>query len=235
MKIPKNATLALNALRDVVADCGQRVANAHVPAGMQVVTLDQWRAYAYRRGLGGEEAESRQSFYPRRRVPRRKRARWHLGALCMARVRETGPGDSLETTGTGSKDPCLVCPSVARRFVSFVAFVSLSAARRAGRPPATTKERRAMTTQTPGGQRETASFKIADQKIDNLLRRRERQARLPLLHGTGIGISCSDRRRAHDGQCRGNRDVRGHHHAHERARRSSTRPDAFNGSALSPN
>ena len=43
VKIPKNATLALNALRDAVADCGQRAANAHIPAGMQVVTLDQWR------------------------------------------------------------------------------------------------------------------------------------------------------------------------------------------------
>jgi hypothetical protein len=29
-----------------------------------------------------------------------------------------------------------------------------------------------MTTQTPDDERETASFKIADQKIDNLLRRR---------------------------------------------------------------
>ena len=65
VKIPKNATLALNALRDAVADCGQRVANAHVPAGMQVVTLDQWRTYAYRRGLGGEEAKSRQKAFTR--------------------------------------------------------------------------------------------------------------------------------------------------------------------------
>ena len=37
VKIPKNATLALNALRDAVADCGQRAANAHVPAGANVV------------------------------------------------------------------------------------------------------------------------------------------------------------------------------------------------------
>ena len=65
VKIPKNATLALNALRDAVADCGQRAANAHVPAGMQVVTLDQWRNYAYRRGLGGEEAKSRQKAFTR--------------------------------------------------------------------------------------------------------------------------------------------------------------------------
>jgi hypothetical protein len=65
VKIPKNATLALNALRDAVSDCGQHAANAHIPASVQVVTLDQWRDYAYRRGLGGEEAKSRQKAFTR--------------------------------------------------------------------------------------------------------------------------------------------------------------------------
>ncbi len=65
VKVPKNATLALNALRDAVSDLGQRVANAHVPAGVSVVTLDQWRDYAYRRGLGGDEADSRQKAFTR--------------------------------------------------------------------------------------------------------------------------------------------------------------------------
>jgi AAA domain len=65
VKIPKNATLALNALRDAVTDCGQRAANAHIPASVQVVTLDQWRDYAWRRGLGGEEADSRQKAFIR--------------------------------------------------------------------------------------------------------------------------------------------------------------------------
>ena len=46
-------------------DCGQRVANAHIPASVQVVTLDQWRDYAWRRGLGGEEADSRQKAFIR--------------------------------------------------------------------------------------------------------------------------------------------------------------------------
>jgi hypothetical protein len=64
VKVPKNAMLALNALRDAVADYGQRVANAHVPA-VNVVTLEQWRTYAYRRGLGGEEAGSRQKAFVR--------------------------------------------------------------------------------------------------------------------------------------------------------------------------
>ena len=110
VKIPKNATLALNALRDAVADCGQRVANAHVPAGVKVVTLDQWRDYAYRRGLGGEEAKSRQKAFIRATESRRKQPRRHLGALRMAGVKETRLGDSLETKGTGSKVPCSVCP-----------------------------------------------------------------------------------------------------------------------------
>jgi hypothetical protein len=65
VKVPKNATLALNALRDAVAECGQRAANAHVPTGVQVVTLDQWREYAWRRGLGGEGADSRQKAFTR--------------------------------------------------------------------------------------------------------------------------------------------------------------------------
>jgi hypothetical protein len=65
VKIPKNATLALNALRDAVTDCGQHAANAHIPASVQVVTLDQWRDYAWRRGLGGEEADSRQKAFIR--------------------------------------------------------------------------------------------------------------------------------------------------------------------------
>jgi hypothetical protein len=64
VKIPKNATLALSALREAVAELGQRVANEHVPAA-NVVTLDQWRTYAYRRGLGGEEAKSRQKAFTR--------------------------------------------------------------------------------------------------------------------------------------------------------------------------
>ena len=65
VKIPKNATLALNALRDAVADCGQRTANAHIPAGVQVVTLDQWREYAWRRGLGGDDPNARRKAFTR--------------------------------------------------------------------------------------------------------------------------------------------------------------------------
>ena len=65
VKVPKNATLALNALRDAVADCGQRTANAHIPAGVQVVTLDQWREYAWRRGLGGDDPNARRKAFTR--------------------------------------------------------------------------------------------------------------------------------------------------------------------------
>jgi len=65
VRVPKNATVALNALRDAVADCGQRVTNNHVPATVHVATLDQWRTYAYRRGLGGEEAKSRKKAFTR--------------------------------------------------------------------------------------------------------------------------------------------------------------------------
>jgi hypothetical protein len=45
-----------------------------------------------------------------------------------------------------------------------------------------------MTIQTPDdGFDETPSYKIANQKIENLMAA-GRQARLPLLHGTGAGI-----------------------------------------------
>jgi hypothetical protein len=65
VKIPKNAMLALNALRDAVADLGQRVTSGHIPASVNAVTLAQWREYAYRHGLGGEEAKGRQKAFAR--------------------------------------------------------------------------------------------------------------------------------------------------------------------------
>ena len=63
--IPKNEQLALNALCDALVDHGELVVNPHIPIGRKVVKLEKWRDYAWQRGLGGEEVESRQKAFKR--------------------------------------------------------------------------------------------------------------------------------------------------------------------------
>jgi hypothetical protein len=67
-KISKNAKVALNALHDAVDECGERVANAHVPATVRVVKTDVWREYARRSGLGGDDASGQRKAFARAMV-----------------------------------------------------------------------------------------------------------------------------------------------------------------------
>jgi hypothetical protein len=51
-KLPKAATIALRALQTAINECGSvPPASNHVPPGVKVVTIDQWRDYAYRTGI----------------------------------------------------------------------------------------------------------------------------------------------------------------------------------------
>jgi AAA domain len=71
-KLPKAAQTALRALKEAVSELGAvPPASNHIPPRVPVVTLDQWRDYAYRRGIStsGEAPALRQAF---------KRASEHL-------------------------------------------------------------------------------------------------------------------------------------------------------------
>jgi hypothetical protein len=51
-KLPKAATIALRALQTAINECGTvPPASNHVPPDVKVVTIDQWRDYAYRTGI----------------------------------------------------------------------------------------------------------------------------------------------------------------------------------------
>ena len=69
--IPKAARTALKALREAIGESGQAApASNHIPDNARVVTIDQWRDYAYRRGIStGEDRAKQQAF---------KRASEHL-------------------------------------------------------------------------------------------------------------------------------------------------------------
>jgi hypothetical protein len=60
MRLPKAAQTALRALREAVSECGHvPPASNHVPAGVRVVTVEQWREYAYRMGISATDAKPR--------------------------------------------------------------------------------------------------------------------------------------------------------------------------------
>jgi AAA domain len=54
-RLPKNAKIGLNALVEAVDEVGQSITSNHVPTNVRVVTVDHWRTYAYKRGIGGSE------------------------------------------------------------------------------------------------------------------------------------------------------------------------------------
>lgn len=65
IKLPKNCKLAVTALREAVDDLGVKVASSRVPPSVKVATLDQWRDYAYRRGIGGSDPDSQRKAFTR--------------------------------------------------------------------------------------------------------------------------------------------------------------------------
>jgi hypothetical protein len=62
---PKAAQTALRALGEAVDEIGQPApASNHIPAGVKVITLEQWREYAYRRGISASsEPRARQKAF----------------------------------------------------------------------------------------------------------------------------------------------------------------------------
>jgi hypothetical protein len=52
VKLPKGALIALRALEAAINECGAvPSASNHIPTGVKAVTIDQWRAHAYRTGI----------------------------------------------------------------------------------------------------------------------------------------------------------------------------------------
>jgi hypothetical protein len=65
VRIPKSAQTALRALQEAVSECGEvPPASNHIPPGVRVVTIDQWREYAYRMGISTstEDRAKQQAF-----------------------------------------------------------------------------------------------------------------------------------------------------------------------------
>lgn len=58
-KLTKGAKIALDALNEAIAELGaEPPASNHIPAASKTVTRDQWRDYAYRRGISTSDKES---------------------------------------------------------------------------------------------------------------------------------------------------------------------------------
>jgi hypothetical protein len=55
-RLPKAAQTALRALTEAIDECGERApTSSHIPAGVRVVSVEQWRQYAYRRGISAAD------------------------------------------------------------------------------------------------------------------------------------------------------------------------------------
>ena len=58
-KLTKGAKIALSALHEAIGECGEVPPTSnHIPDGVKAVTIDQWRDYAYRRGISTSDKES---------------------------------------------------------------------------------------------------------------------------------------------------------------------------------
>ena len=66
-RMPKAAQIALKALCEAVGECGGTPpASDHIPTTVRVVTVEQWRTYAYLRGIStSEEPRARQLAFKR--------------------------------------------------------------------------------------------------------------------------------------------------------------------------
>jgi hypothetical protein len=79
-RMSKAATIALRALTEAIAECGEAApASNHVPEAARVVALDRWRDYAYQRGVSTSDE-------PRARQLAFKRASEHLIAARIVGV-----------------------------------------------------------------------------------------------------------------------------------------------------
>jgi hypothetical protein len=59
-RMPKCARIALRALHEAIDQCGEAApASNHIPQRIRVVTVDQWRDYAYRLGISAADTTDR--------------------------------------------------------------------------------------------------------------------------------------------------------------------------------
>ena len=59
-RLPKAAQTALRALQEAISECGAvPPASNHIPEGVHVVTVEQWRSYAYRMGISASDTTER--------------------------------------------------------------------------------------------------------------------------------------------------------------------------------
>jgi len=64
--LPKGAKIALKALHKALSEAGEAAPTSnHVPAGVRVVTVELWRAYAYRQGISDGEERAKQRAFKR--------------------------------------------------------------------------------------------------------------------------------------------------------------------------
>jgi hypothetical protein len=66
-RLPKGAQTAMRALRLALEEIGEQPpASIHIPAGVNAVTVEQWRTYAYQAGISDSaEARARQVAFKR--------------------------------------------------------------------------------------------------------------------------------------------------------------------------
>jgi hypothetical protein len=64
-RLPKSAQTALRALDKAIAEVGEPAPTSnHIPASVRVVTIDQWRTYAYRMGVStSDEARAKRKAF----------------------------------------------------------------------------------------------------------------------------------------------------------------------------
>lgn len=63
-RMPKTAQTALKALKEAIIECGEPApASNHIPADTKVITIEQWRTYAYKLGVSTGEERARQKAF----------------------------------------------------------------------------------------------------------------------------------------------------------------------------
>ena len=89
--LPNAAKVAINALEEAIAELGVvPPASNHIPPATRAVTADQWRDYAYRRGIStSDKPRAKQAAFERAvKESSSRQGHRNLGTTCLARVRD---------------------------------------------------------------------------------------------------------------------------------------------------
>ena len=64
LRAPKSAIIALRALEEAIADCGDPApASNHIPPNVRVTSVDRWRQYSYQRGISTGDTRAQQKAF----------------------------------------------------------------------------------------------------------------------------------------------------------------------------